>query len=282
MKIHSLLVLPVIAIILLSSCKPQKAIGYLEDFTDTSGKAQVKYPEPLIQKNDILSIVVYSDAIDQGTTDRLYNLANTGINAATQGYLVDNEGYIQYPRVGKLKADGLTKHQLSEEITKRLSNELKNPSVIIRLANFKITMLGEVARPGPISLPSEKVTILEAIGLAGDISVYGKKDDIVVLRDVDGSVEHGKVDLYFGLYITNRFCKKYIIKSPSPVLFICFESDSSRDTVNGSSVAEIEIRAQQANRYRYQEHRQESYIFKEKIFYGKCAKIFISGLISLH
>ena len=195
MKIHSLLVLPVIAIILLSSCKPQKAIGYLEDFTDTSGKAQVKYPEPLIQKNDILSIVVYSDAIDQGTTDRLYNLANTGINAATQGYLVDNEGYIQYPRVGKLKADGLTKHQLSEEITKRLSNELKNPSVIIRLANFKITMLGEVARPGPISLPSEKVTILEAIGLAGDISVYGKKDDIVVLRDVDGSVEHGKVDL---------------------------------------------------------------------------------------
>ena len=195
MKIHSLLVLPVIAIILLSSCKPQKAIGYLEDFTDTSGKAQVKYPEPLIQKNDILSIVVYSDAIDQGTTDRLYNLANTGINAATQGYLVDNEGYIQYPRVGKLKADGLTKHQLSDEITKRLSNELKNPSVIIRLANFKITMLGEVARPGPISLPSEKVTILEAIGLAGDISVYGKKDDIVVLRDVDGSVEHGKVDL---------------------------------------------------------------------------------------
>ena len=195
MKIHSLLVLPVIAIILLSSCKPQKVIGYLEDFTDTSGKAQVKYPEPLIQKNDILSIVVYSDAIDQGTTDRLYNLANTGINAATQGYLVDNEGYIQYPRVGKLKADGLTKHQLSEEITKRLSNELKNPSVIIRLANFKITMLGEVARPGPISLPSEKVTILEAIGLAGDISVYGKKDDIVVLRDVDGSVEHGKVDL---------------------------------------------------------------------------------------
>ena len=195
MKIHSLLVLPVIAIILLSSCKPQKAIGYLEDFTDTSGKAQVKYPEPLIQKNDILSIVVYSDAIDQGTTDRLYNLANTGINAATQGYLVDNEGYIQYPRVGKLKADGLTKHQLSEEITKRLSNELKNPSVIIRLTNFKITMLGEVARPGTISLPSEKVTILEAIGLAGDISVYGKKDDIVVLRDVDGSVEHGKVDL---------------------------------------------------------------------------------------
>ena len=195
MKIHSLLVLPVIAIILLSSCKSQRAIGYLEDFTDTSGKAQVKYPEPLIQKNDVLSILVYSDAIDQGTTDRLYNLANTGTSPATQGYLVDNEGYIQYPRLGKIKADGLTKPQLSEEIRKRLTTELKNPSVIVRLTNFKITMLGEVARPGPITLPSEKITILEAIGLAGDVSLYGKKEDIVILRQTDTTVERGKIDL---------------------------------------------------------------------------------------
>ena len=195
MKIHSLLVLPAIAIILLSSCKSQRAIGYLEDFTDTSGKAQVKYPEPLIQKNDVLSILVYSDAMDQGTTDRLYNLANTGTSPATQGYLVDNEGYIQYPRLGKIKADGLTKPQLSEEIRKRLTTELKNPSVIVRLTNFKITMLGEVARPGPITLPSEKITILEAIGLAGDVSLYGKKEDIVILRQTDTTVERGKIDL---------------------------------------------------------------------------------------
>lgn len=196
MKIRSILVLPVIAITLLTSCRTQKAFGYLEDFTDTSGKVQVNYPEPLIQKGDVLSIVVYSEAIDAGQTDRLYNLANAGTGSSTtQGFLVDNDGNVQYPRVGKIKADGVTKPQLAEEIRKKLEIELKNPSVIIRLVNFKITMLGEVSRPGPISLPSEKVTILEAIGLAGDVSIYGKKDDVVVLRDVDGAVEHGKIDL---------------------------------------------------------------------------------------
>ena len=196
MKIHSLFLLPVLAIIILSSCRSQKAVGYLQDFSDTSGKVQVKYPEPLIQKADVLSVAVFSEAIDQGITDRYYNVGNVGGGTAnTQGYLVDNEGNIQFPRIGKIKAEGLTKAQLSEEIRKKLTTELTNPSVSVRLINFRITMLGEVARPGPISLPSEKVTILEAIGLAGDVSIYGKKDDVVVLRDVDGTVEHGKVDL---------------------------------------------------------------------------------------
>ena len=82
MKILSLLVLPIFAVILFSSCRSQKAFGYVEDFTDTSGKVQVKYPEPLIQKDDVLSIIVYSDAIDGGATDAMYNLANAGLVVA--------------------------------------------------------------------------------------------------------------------------------------------------------------------------------------------------------
>jgi len=196
MKILAIFVLPIIVITLFSSCRSQKPLGYLEDFTDTSGKVQVKYPEPLIQKNDVLSIIVYSDAIDGGTTDAMYNLANLGGGGSTaQGFLVDNDGYIQYPRIGKIKALGLSKPQLAEEIKKQVTGPLQNPSVIVRLINFKITMLGEVSRAGPITLPSEKVTILEAIGLAGDVTIYGKKDDIVILREVDGAVEHGKVDV---------------------------------------------------------------------------------------
>lgn len=197
MKILSILVLAIFVITLFSSCKSQQPLGYLQDFSDTSGKVQVKYPEPLIQKNDVLSIIVYSDAIDGGATDAMYNLANFGGGgtAATQGFLVDHEGYVQYPRIGKIKAQGLTKPQLAEEIKNKLTGSLQNPSVLVRVINFKVTMLGEVSRAGPISLPSEKVTILEAIGLAGDITIYGKKDDIVVLREVDGAVEHGKVDL---------------------------------------------------------------------------------------
>lgn len=197
MKILSFLFLPLIAsAIFFSSCRTQRSLGYLEDFTDTSGKMQVKYPEPLIQKNDVLSIMIYSDALDQGATDRLYNLSNPGSGTTTtQGYLVDNDGNVQLPRLGKFKAVGLTKPQLAEDIRKKLTDQLSNPSVVIRLINFKITMLGEVGRAGPITLPSEKVTILEAIGLAGDVNIYGKKNDVVVLREVDGAVEHGKVDL---------------------------------------------------------------------------------------
>lgn len=197
MKILSLLVLPIFAIVVLTSCKTQKAYGYLEDFSDTSGKVQVKYPEPTIKKSDVLSIVVYSDATDGGKTDSYYNLANFGgsTSGGTQGYLVDNDGYIQYPRIGRIKAEGMTKPQLEEEVRKKLEGALTNPSVMVRLLNFKITMLGEVGHPGPITIPGEKLTILEAIGLAGDVSIYGKKNDIVVLREVDGTIEHGKVDL---------------------------------------------------------------------------------------
>ena len=196
MKILSLVIFSIFAVILFSSCKTQKPPGYVQDFTDTSGKVQVKYPEPLIQKSDILSIIVYSDAIDQGATDAMYNLVNAGTGSeSTRGFLVDLEGYIQYPRIGKIKAEGLTKAQLSEEIRKKVTGPLSNPTVMVRLLNFKITMLGEVARAGPITIPSEKVTILEAIGLAGDVTIYGKKNDIVILRPTDSTVEHGTIDL---------------------------------------------------------------------------------------
>jgi len=194
MKFLAFLIFSIFVVILLFSCRSQKPRGYLEDFTDTSGKVHVKYPEPLIQKGDVLSIVVYSDAIDGGKTDAMYNLANAGATgeASTQGFLVDVDGNIQYPRIGKIKADGLTKTQLSEEIRKKLTGSLQNPSVLVHLLNFKVTMLGEVSR---VTIPSEKITILEAIGLAGDITIYGKKEDIVILRPTDSTIEHGTIDL---------------------------------------------------------------------------------------
>ncbi len=197
MKILAVFIFSIFVIISFSSCRSQRPRGYVEDFTDTSGKVNVKYPEPLIQKGDQLSIIVYSDAIDEGKTDAMYNLANAGTtgNASTQGFLVDMDGNIQYPRIGKIKADGLTKAQLSEEIRKKLTGPLQNPSVLVHLLNFKITMLGEVSRAGPITIPTEKITILEAIGLAGDISIYGKKEDVVILRPTDSTIEHGTIDL---------------------------------------------------------------------------------------
>jgi polysaccharide export outer membrane protein len=197
MKIPHLLLSLVIASAFFFSCTPQRDLTYIENYSDTSKRNVVPFTEPLIQKNDLLSIQVYSDATDEGKTDAMYNLANFGGSASggVQGFLVNNEGNIQYPRVGTIRAEGLTKPQLADVIKTRLDTFLTNPVVIVRLLNFHITLLGEVAKPGTLSSPSERLTILEAIGLSGDLTQFGKKDDIVVLRDVDGQLEYGKLDL---------------------------------------------------------------------------------------
>jgi len=200
MKFLRFLALLFIGTAMISSCKTQqKAFNYLENYKDTTIKDEVKHTEYIIQKDDLLSILVYSDAADGGATDAMYNLANSGGSSSaaggTQGFLVDNDGLIRFPRLGTIKAIGLTKGQLSEIIREKLDTVLTNPTVIVRLLNFRVTMLGEVARPGSISMPGERLTILEAVGLSGDISIYGKKEDIVVIREVDGKVEYGKVDL---------------------------------------------------------------------------------------
>ena len=185
----------------MTSCTSQRkttSYYYLENVTDTSGKNVVKDFEPVIQKNDLLSIQVYSAATDP-KVDALYNLANmtssTSSNLSLIGFLVDQNGNIEYPRIGLVHADGLTKQQLADTIKARLSNELTNPSVIIRYLNFRITVLGEVGRAGTITIPYEKLTILEAIGLAGDIPFTGKKNSVRVIREVNGDRQIGTIDL---------------------------------------------------------------------------------------
>lgn len=187
-------------IAVLSSCGTQKkSLQYIENYADTTKKYQVSYTEPLIQKNDLLSIFVYSEATIR-EIDELYNLPNLGgvsTGGSAQGFLVDNSGYIEYPRIGVIKAEGMTKRQLADTIRSRFIQleVLTNPVVIVRLLNFKITLMGEVGNPGPITVPGERLNILEAIGLAGDITMYGKKNDVVVIRMEDGEVKYGQIDL---------------------------------------------------------------------------------------
>lgn len=184
----------------LASCGTQKKMPayYLDKLSDTTKKSEVKIPELKIQKNDILSIQVYSASTIAGT-DELYNLpAVGGANGAVPGFLVDLRGNIDYPRLGTIHAEGLTKQELVEEIKKRLTTPvelLRNPTVLIRFQNLKINVLGEVGRQGPITVPGESVTILDAIGLAGGINNYGKKDNVKIVRETDGKREIGYVDL---------------------------------------------------------------------------------------
>jgi len=179
------------------SCGTQKRMPYyLENVTDTTGKGDVKVPELRIQKGDLLSIQVYS-ASTKPEADALYNLP-TGGTAASSGFLVDAYGNIEYPRLGTFQVEGLTKQELATQIKKRLTEPevlLINPSIIIRFLNFKVTMLGQVAKEGVINIPGERVTILEAVGLAGGVTDYGKKTNVKIMREVDGKRETGYIDL---------------------------------------------------------------------------------------
>jgi len=213
-----LLRLPVLALLAIyfSACGTQHKVhvNYIEN-SDSAINNTVQISEIKIQKNDLLSIQVYSKSLDP-SVDALYNLQGTpssapasssssptgqsasGAGTSSPGFLVDENGNIEYPRIGMIHVDGLTKSQLSDSIKLKLTTPIKlleNPSVVIRFLNFKVTILGEVAHPGSITIPTGHVTILEAVGLAGDIPVTGKKNTVKVLREANGRRDIGVIDL---------------------------------------------------------------------------------------
>jgi polysaccharide export outer membrane protein len=203
MKFIRIPALLVLSVYFFSCGTQQKLPGYLENVVDTSGKGEVKIPDLRIQKNDLLSIQVYSLSTKPDVSDAIYNLpCNNATGAQTNtsvcGFMVDNNGNIEYPRLGSIHAEGLTKQELADQIRKRLTEPvelLTSPSVIIRFLNYKVTVLGEVAHPGTINVPGERITILEAIGLSGDFTSYGRKNTVKVIREVNNKREIGLIDL---------------------------------------------------------------------------------------
>ena len=184
------------------SCGTQhKLPNYLENAVDTSGKGEIKYPELIIQKNDLLSIQVYSVSTQPEKSDILYNLPTSNASSGpgtSGGFLVDANGNIEYPRLGSFHAEGLTKQELAAQIKKKLTEPvelLKDPTVIIRFLNYKVTVIGQVGHEGVVNVPGERLTIFEAVGLAGGITDYGKKDKVRIIREINGKREMGIIDL---------------------------------------------------------------------------------------
>lgn len=197
LRIVFLLALPLYLISCGASRKAQPPY-YLEKSSDTTLQQEVKVTELKIQKNDLLSIQVYS-ASTIPEVDQLYNLpANQSGGQSAGGFLVDARGNIEYPRLGTIHAEGLTKLELADQIKEKLTKPVEllvNPTVIVRFVNIKITVLGQVGNEGVVTVPGEKITILEAVGLAGGITDYGKKDKVKVIRETNGKREIGYVNL---------------------------------------------------------------------------------------
>ena len=196
-------------IILFTSCRTQKAThqNYFQNISDTTIQDSITN-QPIIQKGDLLSIRVYSLAHGLSPqADVPYNLPQPVGSGEAAGILVDQNGNIEYPQIGLLHVEGLTREQLSATIREKLENELNKPTVTVRFLNYKVTVLGEVGAPSTFSVPAERITILEALGLAGDITEFGRKDNVKIVRDNNGIIEVGTIDLTSNSMFNSPFFK---------------------------------------------------------------------------
>lgn len=213
--------------ITLGSCGNTRQLTYMQGQFDTTKLSQVVKTEPIIQKGDLLSIVVYSD---NPAATALYNQsispvsggggasgggagggsntnsgggtgsttgATSGLTSpSSPGYLVDEAGNLPFQGLGLLHVEGMTKQQLKNLLDSKLKDTLlTNPYYSIRFLNYKFTMLGEVTKPGVYNIPGEHISIFEALGLCGDLTFFGRRDNVLIIRESEGVRTFQRVDL---------------------------------------------------------------------------------------
>jgi polysaccharide biosynthesis/export protein len=220
--IHTIIIS--IIIIVFTSCFNTKPSTYFNDLKDGTVDVNFIDAEYTIQKNDILSI--YITSLNEDAT-KVFNMANNfvvnsgtsaGGSAQSTGYLVNIDGEIQIPILGLIKAEGLTKKQLKENITNKILKEklLVDPIVNVRHLNYEVTVIGEVGKPTVITVLNEKMTLLKALGLAGDITIYGKKDNVLLIRERDGKKKTVRIDLNSANFINSP----YYFLQPNDVVYV--------------------------------------------------------------
>jgi polysaccharide export outer membrane protein len=191
----------------ISSCTGSRKIVYLYDLKDSSAgslsKAKSVFETP-IQKNDQLSILIggsnVEDLVALNSSSGIIpgnSVANLPSNLGTPvlGYLVEGDGTIKLPYLDKIKVEGLTRLELENELTEKSKAYTKNPVVNVRFLNYRVSVMGAVNKPGTFAIPNERITILEALGLAGDLSITGKRNNVLVVREYNGVRNFGRVNL---------------------------------------------------------------------------------------
>jgi polysaccharide biosynthesis/export protein len=183
-----------------SSRKLDKNYLYFQNSLDS---VSTQFKELVIQPNDLLSIQVYSKSLNQDQAT-IFNIPNGVVNAGTagvnsmQGYQVGLNGNIEMPIIGSVKASGLTKDQLQTVLVQKLSPYVKDPSVIVRYQQININVLGEVKAPGMHNFKTDKITVLDAISVSGDLTDYGKRENVLVIREESGIRKYYYLDLRSG------------------------------------------------------------------------------------
>jgi polysaccharide export outer membrane protein len=192
--------------ILAASCVPKKKIVYLQGNAG-GGNASISNYEPVIQPDDILYINVSSQNPEAvaafNTQESSQNMA--AMDLKQRSYLVSKDGMIQYPVLGALKAAGLTRAEFTDMLRNRLQPYVNDAVVNLRFLNFKVTVLGEVTKPGRVDVASDRITLIEAIAQSGDLTLYGMRDNILIVRDNQGEKTFNRVDITAANFVNSPF-----------------------------------------------------------------------------
>ena len=194
------ILLAVLGALLFASCASRESIVYYQDIDQQT--RVVGTHNTLIQPDDLLMIIV---SAQNPLAAEAYNLTtNLTVDPNDQSgtarrqqqlYLVDSEGYIDFPVLGRLLIGGKTKEQVSDEMHALIAKDIKDAVINIRLMNYKVTVMGEVNRPGVHKINSERITLPEALSLSGDLTKYGKRDNILITRETTNGITTQRVDL---------------------------------------------------------------------------------------
>ena len=211
---------------LFSACTSSKEVLYLQDIDRYKEEKLLEEHEAVIQKDDLLAIVVSSRnpelALPFNKPLLTYQLGATDIGGIgiqrTLGYLVDSNGDIDFPILGKVHVKGLTRRGLEILLKEQIiaGDYIKEPILTVQFLNFRISVMGEVRSPGDYTISSERITLLEALSLAGDLTIYGKRNRVAVIREEDGK----RTFLYHDLRSSNLFKSPYYYLRQNDVVYV--------------------------------------------------------------
>lgn len=236
-------ILAIFFVILLVGCKtnPQKNndLNYMQNIEQVATEASAKNSNSTIQIGDQLIILITAKDMDvvkpfnqnYSSSELVQSNALAGTNTPNQGvtsisgptYIVDTDGNIDFPVLGKINTKDKSLVDFKEELRDRMTKYVINPTISVRLTNFKITVLGEVNKQGDYTIANGQATIWNALGLAGDLTMYGKRNDVLVIRTENGVITHGKVNLQDANLINSPY---YNLKQGDAIIV---SSNNTRD-----------------------------------------------------
>lgn len=219
----------IVLLISMGSCVAKKEMLYLQETEGINALEAIVKVEPKIQQNDLLAINVSALDAEAALPFNLFEAGGTATSIPKPiTYLVNSDGDINFPVLGRIKVEGYSTKEITSHLTEALAVYIKNPILNIRLTNFKVTVLGEVKSPGTYPVQNERISILEAIGLAGDLTIQGKRKTVVLVREQNGKRTFINIDL------TNReiMNSPYFYLAQNDVLIV----EPNKSKINSSAV----------------------------------------------